>query len=104
MTISPGDKLLMQVHYHQDPAVPPTPDSTAADLYFSPTTTREHAYVVWVGTPLFTIPANTKGYAVQFDVHRQRQLEAPRRRAAHAPARDQVRARTFRRRAATRAS
>ncbi len=64
MTISPGDKLLMQVHYHRDPAVTPTPDATAVDLYFSPTTTPEHAYVVWAGTPLFTIPANTKGYAV----------------------------------------
>ena len=64
MTISPGDKLLMQVHYHKDPAVATTPDATAADLYFSPTTTPEHAYVVWAGTPLFTIPANAKGYAV----------------------------------------
>jgi len=64
MTISPGDKLLMQVHYHKDPAVAATPDSTAVDLYFSPTTTPEHAYVVWAGTPLFTIPANTTGYAV----------------------------------------
>jgi len=64
MTISPGDKLLMQVHYHQDPAVPASPDSTSVDLYFSPTTTPEHAYVVWAGTPLFTIPANAKGYAV----------------------------------------
>jgi hypothetical protein len=64
MTISPGDKLLMQVHYHKDPAVPTTPDSTAADLYFSATSTPEHAYVVWAGTPLFTIPANTTGYAV----------------------------------------
>ena len=64
MTISPGDKLLMQVHYHRDPAVAATPDSTAVDLYFSPTTTPEHAYVVWAGTPLFTIPANATGYAV----------------------------------------
>ncbi len=64
MTISPGDKLLMQVHYHQDPSVAATPDATAVDLYFSPTTTAEHAYVVWAGTPLFTIPANTQGYAV----------------------------------------
>jgi hypothetical protein len=64
MTISPGDKLLMQVHYHKDPAVPTTPDATAVDLYFSPSATPEHAYVVWAGTPLFTIPANAKGYAV----------------------------------------
>jgi hypothetical protein len=64
MTISPGDKLLMQVHYHKDPAVPTTADATAVDLYFSPTTMPEHAYVVWAGTPLFTIPANAKGYAV----------------------------------------
>jgi hypothetical protein len=64
MTISPGDKLLMQVHYHKDPAVATTADSTAIDLYFSPATTPEHAYVVWAGTPLFTIPANTTGYAV----------------------------------------
>lgn len=64
MTISPGDKLLMQVHYHRDPSVTPSPDQTSLDLYFSPTTTPEHAYVVWAGTPLFTIPANTTGYAV----------------------------------------
>ena len=64
MTISPGDKLLMQVHYHKDPSVTATPDATSVDLYFSPATTPEHAYVVWAGTPLFTIPANTKGYAV----------------------------------------
>lgn len=64
MTINPGDKLLMQVHYHRDPSTAATPDSTAMDLYFSPAATPEHAWVVWAGTPLFTIPANTTGYQV----------------------------------------
>ena len=64
MTISPGDKLLMQVHYHKDPAVAATPDATALDLYFSPKSTAEHAWVVWAGTPLFTVPKNAKSYGV----------------------------------------
>jgi hypothetical protein len=64
MTISPGDKLLMQVHYHQTPGQAAVADATALDLYFSPAATAEHAWVVWAGTPLFTIPANTTGYAV----------------------------------------
>jgi hypothetical protein len=65
MTLSPGDKLLMQVHYHRDPSVTPSPDSTSLDLYYSASPTPEHAFVVWTGTPLFTIPANAKGYQVK---------------------------------------
>ena len=64
MTIDPSDRLLMQVHYHQDVNVAPSADSTSVDLYFSQATMAEHAYVVWAGTPLFTIPANATGYAV----------------------------------------
>jgi hypothetical protein len=65
MTLQPADRLLVQVHYHKDPTQAPTPDSTSIDLYYSPSPTPEKAYVVWSGTPLFTIPANTKGYQVK---------------------------------------
>src|SRR5262249_28404131 len=64
MTVDPSDRILMQVHYHKDPASPPVADSTSVDLYFSPTATPEHAYVVWAGTPTFSIPAGAKGYQV----------------------------------------
>jgi hypothetical protein len=64
MTIDPSDRLLMQVHYHKDANVTPSPDTTSVDLFFAKSTMPEHAYVVWSGTPLFTIPANTTGYAV----------------------------------------
>lgn len=64
MTLATSDKLLMQIHYHQTPGKAATADQTALDLYFAPTTTAEHAYVVWAGTPLFTIPASSTGYAV----------------------------------------
>ena len=64
MTISPGDKLLMQVHYHKDPAVATTADTTAVDLYFSPTTTPEHAYVGVGGDAALHDSGEPKGYAV----------------------------------------
>jgi len=64
MTIEANDKLLMQVHYHKDAQAAPAADSTSVDLFFSAQPTPEHAYVVWAGTPLFTIPANAKAYQV----------------------------------------
>ncbi len=63
MTLAAGDKLLMQIHYHK--VATAAPDSTSLDLYYSATPTPQHAYVVWTGTPLFSIPANAKGYQVK---------------------------------------
>jgi hypothetical protein len=65
MTLDPADRLLIQVHYHKDAVKPPEPDSTSIDLYFAQAPTPEHAYVVWSGTPLFSIPAGAKNYPVK---------------------------------------
>lgn len=64
MTMSPGDKLLMQVHYHKEPNQTPKPDQTGVDLFFAKTPVAEHAFVVWTGTPMFSIPAGAKGHEV----------------------------------------
>jgi hypothetical protein len=64
MTLQPNDRLYMQVHYHRNLSVAPSPDTTVTNLYFAQSTQAEHAYVVWTGNPTFTIPANTNNYQV----------------------------------------
>ncbi len=64
MTLAPGDKLYMQVHYHKNPSVTPSADTTMTKLYYAKATQAQHAWTVWTGTPTFTIPANTTGYKV----------------------------------------
>ena len=54
----------MQVHYHKNPSVTPSPDATTTRLYYAKATQAQHAWTVWTGTPTFTIPANTTGYKV----------------------------------------
>ena len=54
----------MQLHYHRNPSVTPSPDKTTAKLYYAKSTQAEHAWTVWTGTPTFVIPANTTDYTV----------------------------------------
>jgi hypothetical protein len=64
MTLAPGDKLYMQMHYHKTPSVTPSPDATTTRLYYAKSTQAQHAWTVWTGTPTFAIPPNTTGYKV----------------------------------------
>ncbi|MGZ3428127.1 MAG: monooxygenase [Polyangia bacterium] len=64
MKLSPGDKLYMQMHYHRNPSVTPSPDATTTRLYYAKSTQAQHAWTVWTGTPTFTIPPNTTGFKV----------------------------------------
>jgi hypothetical protein len=64
MTLNAGDRLYMQVHYHRNPSVTPSADTTVTRLYYATSTQAQHAWTVWTGTPTFTIPANTTGYKV----------------------------------------
>ena len=64
MTLAPTDKLYMQMHYHRNPSVTPSPDKTTTRLYYAKSTQAQHAWTVWTGTPTFTIPPNTTDFPV----------------------------------------
>lgn len=85
ITIQPGSRIVMQMHYASHNATEPTGDTTTVDLYFATDETRVPAQWSAVYNASFRIPADTPPSDPQATVRASMALASPNRLFGIAP-------------------